>query len=189
MRSLLDAMVEIIQRELVQKGLVAIFGPDYAPQGGVVSADRCASLVTSEGTAARVTDSSSWATMDPKWPWTNYWRQMGVDDPVAAARVCMRRAGGVEASMALASERFRSAGRVMAASVEATRAGFAGFAGRQWPVVVCALGRWPAHRVEIEPVTLDLTYGGVKVQEKVVKYIIRVDGKEIGTVDQYIVET
>jgi hypothetical protein len=45
--------------------------------------------------------------------WVDYWQRMGVDDPVAAARICLRRAGGVEASMALASERFRSAGRAM----------------------------------------------------------------------------
>lgn len=140
---------------------VAIFGPDYVARGGAY--DPTSSWVANNDRAVQ--------RRYRELCWIDYWRQMGVDDPEAAARTCLGYAhlGPWNAEMI----RLRDASAREAVV----------------PVVKCSLGRWPAHRVEIEPVTLDLTYGGVKVQEKVVKYIIKVDGKEIGTVDQYILET
>lgn len=143
MRSLIDMVVEAIQRQMVRKAMVAIFGPDFTPTQfatggpveGVVTGPRNIQIGFHES------------------PWVAHWRRMGVDDPVAAARTCEGRRWiwfqhlGVTsqeqaARLARASDVFRSAGRAMAASAEASRAGFAALAGYGLPPQVGELARW-----------------------------------------------
>lgn len=70
--------------------------------------------------------------------WVGYWRGLGVDDPVAAARVCTT--PGV---------RFSAATRETGASVEASRAGFhAGALGVSWVHQPVAMAT--AHRADQE---------------------------------------
>jgi hypothetical protein len=156
-----------------------IFGPPLVSvktQPTLVSADRYASLVTSEGTAARIAG-------DEARPWVDYWRRMGVDDPVAAARACEgRRAGGVKASVAAIPDGLGFAARAMETFAEATRA---------VPMLTCKEGSWPTACVTVEPKQIDFFERGLRTRVMIAGYEIRdrVTGRLLAETEKYTFET
>jgi hypothetical protein len=146
-----------------------IFGPPLVSvktQPVLVSADRYASLVT--GDEAR--------------PWVVYWQRMGVDDPVAAARICLRRAGGVKASVAAIPDGLGFAARAMETFAEATRA---------VPMLTCKEGSWPTACVTVEPKQIDFFERGLRTRVMIAGYEIRdrVTGRLLAETEKYTFET